>query len=211
MVISLIQVALRPMYDIFALSGSDDVAGAASEVLAKASPHPQAYDSSLVAPLRSVDCSRSGFIACYFYLYIILRENRVDSFVLNWFVEQLLADVCRTESMMHDEQYSQPLWFWTVMFGACAAAAARVTSPLENEQMKALMDAYMDKICLGSRVLNITSWNAAKSTLSLFAWEDDFDGEEELKALWEEAVFGDDSHRLRLQYPEPIDPQIVGW
>jgi hypothetical protein len=211
MIISLLGVALRPIYDIFALSGSDNTAEALSEVLAKKAPHPLAVDSDFVAPMRSVDSSRSGFIACYFYLYIILREGAVDAFVLSWFIEQLLADAYRTESLMQSGEYSPSLWFWTVMFGACTAAAAKVTSTLEGEQMKGLRDAYMDKINLGSRVLKIKSWESAKSTLRLFAWEDNFDGEEELKEIWEEAVWGDNTDPSPLHYPEPIDPQIIAW
>ncbi|KAI0128951.1 hypothetical protein BJ170DRAFT_594775 [Xylariales sp. AK1849] len=196
MIVSLLRIALRPIYDIFTLSGSDGPTEALSEVLAKKSPHPRAHDSNLVAPLRSVDCSRSGFISCYFYLYIILRENTVDSFVLNWFLEQLLADVYRTESLMQKGQYSQSLWFWTVMFGACATTAARIISPLEGEQMKDTRDVYLDKINLACQVLRIRSWEGAKSSLRLFAWEDAFDGEDELKGLWEEAVF--DSRHSKL-------------
>ncbi|KAI1878173.1 hypothetical protein JX265_002541 [Neoarthrinium moseri] len=196
-IVSILRIALRPIYDIFTLTGSEHLTEELSNVLARQSSHAQALDSNLVA-LQSVDSSRTGFISCYFYLYMILRESGVDAFVLNWLLEQLLADVCRTESLMHKGSYSQSLWFWTVMFGACATVAARITSPLENEQMSAIRDVYMDKINLASQVLKIKSWEGAKSALRLFAWEDDFDGEEELRRLWEEAVWEDDGHRPKL-------------
>ncbi|ORY63429.1 uncharacterized protein BCR38DRAFT_410356 [Pseudomassariella vexata] len=192
MVVSLLRVALRPIYSVFTLGGSNDNDSAEplSEILAKKSPHPQAGDSNVIAPLRSVDCSRSHFISCHFYLYVILRENTVDSFVLNWFIEQLLADVERTEEDMYKEQYSQSLWFWTVMFGACATTAARATSALEIEQMQSMRNEYLRKIDIASQVLRINTWEGAKAQLRLFAWEDDFNGELELKALWEEACMG---------------------
>ncbi|KAI0841624.1 hypothetical protein F5Y06DRAFT_307612 [Hypoxylon sp. FL0890] len=40
-----------------------------SEVLARKAPHVRASDSNVLTPPRSVDSSRTGFIACYFYLY----------------------------------------------------------------------------------------------------------------------------------------------
>ncbi|KAK8125364.1 uncharacterized protein PG998_001123 [Apiospora kogelbergensis] len=217
MIVSLLRVALRPIYSIATLSGADDTAEPLSEMLGRSSPHPETNDSGAIASLRSVDCSRSGFIACYFYLYIILREERVDSFVLNWFIEQLIADVCRTEAMMQKGQYSQPLWFWTVMFGACAVSVGRVVSSLESEQMQAVKDVYMAKIVLANQVLGIKTWGGAKSVLRLFAWENGFDGEEEIKALWQEATWRADRSRSDVSCGgvkdlmgfNPIDPQLA--
>ncbi|CAJ2506097.1 Uu.00g002270.m01.CDS01 [Anthostomella pinea] len=208
MIISLLRVALRPIYSVFTLSGEDgDSAGPLSEVMAQKTPPPahtpsssQAVDSNgVLAPLRSVDCSRVGFIACYFYLYVILREATVDPFILNWFIEQLLADVCHTEPLMYRGEYSQSLWLWTVMFGACVTTAARAGSAMEAEQMRLVHDIYLDKINLVSQVLRIETWEDAKGAMRLFAWEDDFDGELELKALWEEAVWQDDGKRPKTQ------------
>ncbi|KAI0166347.1 hypothetical protein GGR57DRAFT_22603 [Xylariaceae sp. FL1272] len=190
-IIALIRVALRPTYSVLTLSGADDPEEPLSETLARKTPHPRTLDVHASASHRTVDCSRSEFMSCYFYLYIILREETVDSFILEWFMEQLLADVCRTETLMQKGQYSQPLWFWTVMFGACAASAARVDSVKEDTEMKSLRDAYLDKISLASQLLKIKNWESAKSTMRLFAWEDDFDGDLELRAIWEEAVWRD--------------------
>ncbi|KAK8082358.1 hypothetical protein PG996_001139 [Apiospora saccharicola] len=201
MIISLLRVALRPIYSIATLSGADDTAEPLSEILGRRSPHPEANDSGMIAPLRSVDCSRSGFIACYFYLYIILREERVDSFVLNWFIEQLIADVCRTEEMMQKASIRNPL------------------SSLESEQMQAVKDVYMAKIVLANQVLGIKTWEGAESVLRLFAWQNDFDGEAEIKALWQEATWRADRSRSGVSCGgvkdilgfSPIDPQLVGW
>lgn len=197
MIISLLGVAMRPLrpkHDIFALSVLDDP----SEALTDASHDPQALDINSMGPMQSVDNSRNDFMSCYFYLHIILRDQWIDSFVLNWFLEQLLADVCRTEAAMQKGQYSQTLWFWTVMFGACATTAAKVTSPLEEEQMRVYRDVYLDKINLVSQVLKIRSWDEAKQTMRLFAWYDGFDGEDELQRIWEEAVWADGGHRPKL-------------
>ncbi|KAI0115236.1 hypothetical protein F4814DRAFT_313023 [Daldinia grandis] len=188
-IISLLRVALRPIYSLRMLGNSYDSEEPLSEILARKGPHSRVSDSNALSPLRSVDSSRSGFIACYFYLYVIIREGSVDSFILNWFIEQLLVDVCRTEMPMQTGQYSQSLWFWSVMFGACATMAAKTSDDLERKQMKVYRDVYSDKINLASRVLKIKNWEVAKSTLRLFAWEDGFDGETELKAVWEEAVW----------------------
>ncbi|RYP13354.1 hypothetical protein DL767_010796 [Monosporascus sp. MG133] len=191
LIISLLQATLRPIYSVFRLSSSSDWGESLPEVLAKKTPRSKEEDGNIVTPLRPVDCTRSGFMACYFYLHVILREERVDSFILNWFIEQLLIDVRRTELLMQNGRYSQSLWFWSVMFGACITTAAKTESSLEEAQMKLARDEYLDKINMGSQVLRIKTWEGAKAALRLFAWDDEFDGELELKAIWEESVWTD--------------------
>ncbi|KAI0194435.1 hypothetical protein EV127DRAFT_218587 [Xylaria flabelliformis] len=212
MIISLLRVALRPIYSMPTLSGADDPVEPLAEVLAKKTPPPRTSDIHTLPSHRTVDASRSEFIACYFYLYMILRDNNVDSFLVEWFIEQLLADVCRTEALMQKGQYSQSLWFWTVMFGACAANATKSYSAVEEAHMKTLKDVYLDKINLVSQLLKIRNWEGAKSILRLFAWEDDFNGESEMQAIWEEAVWGDNRKRLTTKYLDyiPLRPYDVG-
>ncbi|KAL7626171.1 hypothetical protein AAE478_002941 [Parahypoxylon ruwenzoriense] len=209
-IISLLRVALRPIYSLGILGSSYNSKRPLSDVLARKAPHPRASGSNVLAPLRSVDGSRAGFMACYFYLYVIMREGTVDPFILNWFIEQLLADVCRTETPMQKGQYSPSLWFWSVMFGACATMAAKTSDDLERGQMKVFRDAYLDKINLVSQVLGIKNWESAKSILGLFAWEDDFDGEMELKILWEEAVREGGGRRPKWYSAENVDYQNAG-
>ena len=204
LIISLLRVAIRPIYSVFTLGSTNDKGVPLSEVLAKRILVSAGTSDDGLSALRPVDSSRSGFIACYFYLYMILREERVDSFILNWFVDQLWADVCRTQGPMRKGRYSQSLWFWTVMFGACvvstigrpgsgspgSGSGPGPESSLEAAQLKRARDEYLDKIELASRLLRIRNWESAKSQLSLFAWEDDFDGEADLRTIWEEAVWG---------------------
>lgn len=194
-IISLLRVALRPIYSMPTLSGADDPGEPLAETLAKKAPHPRTSDIHTLPSHRTVDTSRSEFIACYFYLYMILRENDVDSFLVEWFIEQLLADVCRTETLMQKGQYSQSLWFWTVIFGACAANATKTYSATEEAHMKTLKDVYLDKINVVSQLLRIRNWEGARSILRLFAWEDNFDGESEIQSIWEEAVWGGNRKR----------------
>ncbi|KAI1393802.1 uncharacterized protein F4822DRAFT_424265 [Hypoxylon trugodes] len=206
-IISLLRVALRPIYNLNILGSWRDSDEPLSEMLGRKAPapHSRTSDGNVLPPLKSVDSSRSGFIACYFYIYVIMREGVVDSFMLNWFVEQLLADVCRTEEPMQKGEYSSSLWFWSVMFGACATMAAKTSDELERSQMKVARDVYLDKINLASQVLKIRNWESAKSTLRSFAWEDDFDGEMELKAVWEEAVWKGDGRRSKSCSAEIVD------
>lgn len=194
LVISLLRVALRPDYSLILLSNNP-----------KTVPLPDGDDDREVAQLRSVDSTRSGFLGCFFYLYVILGDNAVDPFIMHWFIEQLLADVCRTEGPMRRGEYSPSVWFWTVMFGACVASAAKPTSALEASQMKTTRDAYLDKINVASQLYRVKSWEGAKSVLQQFAWEDDFDGEDEIRALWEEAVWQDDGQRPKLRCNERIE------
>ncbi|KAI1826234.1 hypothetical protein F4861DRAFT_537340 [Xylaria intraflava] len=201
-IISLLRVALRPIYSMLTLSGADEPEEPLSEVLARKTPHPRTSGVHTLPANRTVDTSRSEFIACYFYLYIVLRENTVDSFLAEWFIEQLLADVCRTEALMQKGQYSQSLWFWTVMFGACAASTTKTYSATEASHMKMLKGVYLDKINQISQLLRIRNWERAKSVMRLFAWEDDFSGESEMQGIWEEAVWGDHGKRPRAKHLE---------
>ncbi|KAI0199569.1 hypothetical protein F4808DRAFT_208887 [Astrocystis sublimbata] len=205
-IISLLRIALRPIYSVPTLSGADGPTEPLAEVLAKNTPPPRTSDIHTLPSHRTVDASRSEFIACYMYLYMILRENDIDSFLVEWFIEQLLADVCRTEALMQKGQYSQSLWFWTVMFGACAAYSTKTYSATEQAHMKMLKDVYLDKINMASQLLKLRNWEGAKSVLRLFAWEDEFDGESEIQAIWEEAVFfwGNNGKRPATKYLEYI-------
>lgn len=212
-IISLLRIALRPIYSMPTLSGAEDPEEPLAEVLARKTPHPRTSDIHKIPTQRTVDTSRSEFLACYFYLYMILRENNVDSFLVEWFIEQLLADVCRTEALMQKGQYSQSLWFWTVMFGACAAHATKTYSDAEKSHMKMLKNVYLDKINLVSQIMRIRNWEGAKCVLRLFAWEDDFNGEIEVQAIWEEAVWGDNGKRPRtkhMDYKVALHPDETG-
>ena len=187
MITAILRIALRPVWNVNLLSGPRDIDEPLSEILANTPPNIE-LRSGTSRSMASVDCSRSGFIGCFFYLAIILRADCVDSFLLNWFVEQLFVDVERTEDAMKQGSFSQSLWFWTVMFGASAAAACGPMPRYEEVQWQQVREDYMDKISVANQVLRIRDWEDAKSILSLFAWEDDFDGEGEIRALWEEAV-----------------------
>ncbi len=86
-------------------------------------------------------------------------------------------------------------------------------SELERSHMKMLKDIYLGKINLVSQLLRIRSWEGAKSILRLFAWEDNFNGESEMQAIWEEAVWGDNGKRLRtkhLDYTVALRPGEMG-
>ncbi|RYP71020.1 hypothetical protein DL771_005115 [Monosporascus sp. 5C6A] len=108
-----------------------------------------------------------------------------------------VATLALVEVPMQKGQYSQPLWFWSVMFGACITTVGKTDSSLEEAQMKLARDEYLDKINMASQVLGIKTWEDAKSALRLFAWEDEFDGELELKAIWEEAIWADQGRAKR--------------
>ncbi|RYP00576.1 hypothetical protein DL766_007410 [Monosporascus sp. MC13-8B] len=110
---------------------------------------------------------------------------------------ELLIDVRRTELLVQKGQYRQSLWFWSVMFGACVITGGKTDSSLEEAQMKLARDEYLDKIKMASHVLRIKTWEGAKDALRLFAWDDEFDGELELKAIWEEAFWADQGRAKR--------------
>lgn len=76
-------------------------------------------------------------------------------------------------------------------FGS-GAAPVRGSSLDEEEErsVEAWRAKFGAKVRLACRVLGVTDWDGAREALRKFAWVQGFDGEEEIRALWEEAMAG---------------------
>jgi hypothetical protein len=136
--------------------------------------------------------SRNSYYTAFLYLCIILREGALSSFILKLLVDQLLDDAERTAKAFVEERCNRSLWFWTVMMTLAAVASAPTADKLEALEMLTWRGAIRGKIKLANSILGLTDWESAKAHLKLIAWKDGFDGEDELRRLWEDIAWDGD-------------------
>ena len=137
--------------------------------------------------------SRCSFMTCYLHMALALRPGVTSpyfsSYIINWLVEELLDDAARTEQAFVEGRCRHFLWLWTMMIALSAVATATATNKLEEKQMLMWRNAIYEKLRLANSVMDIRgSWETAKQSLRIVAWVDGFDGEEEIRRMWDEAV-----------------------
>ncbi|KAH6897230.1 hypothetical protein B0T10DRAFT_180450 [Thelonectria olida] len=132
--------------------------------------------------------SRTSFIATFFYLCSELGDRYFDVTLVDWLLEQLIDDVNAGEEHLRTSTWTRPLWLWCVMFGASIASTARATNAMEEMQLARWREVYNDKMRLVSQVLNIRSWDSAKTVLAGILPAMDEQAELGLRELWEEGV-----------------------
>ncbi|KAH8909990.1 hypothetical protein BR93DRAFT_925009 [Coniochaeta sp. PMI_546] len=122
---------------------------------------------------------------------MMLREGALSSFILKLLIDQLLDDAERTEKAFLEGRCNRSIWFWTVMMTLAAVVSAPAEDKLEAMQIMTWQGAISGKIRLANRVLGLNDWKSAKAHLKLVAWEEGFDGEEELRRMWEDITLED--------------------
>jgi hypothetical protein len=122
------------------------------------------------------------------YLSLVLRRGIMSSYVLNWLIEQFLDDADRLSPSVLDGTCHREAWFWTIILGASAVASVEWSNDLEKSQVEIWRRAFDDKIRLGSAVLGLTTWASAQQALKKLGWVESFDGEEEIRQIWERAT-----------------------
>ncbi|KAI1499848.1 hypothetical protein F5X99DRAFT_419633 [Biscogniauxia marginata] len=134
--------------------------------------------------------SRERLMSCYLSVFAILGSDSIDPFIINWLVEWMLSDLCHEEEVVRRGTFPRKLWFWGAMKSMCAVTATRANSDLEAYQIDKWRVLCQEKIRLVSRTLNLTTWEQVKELFVAWAWRDKFDEEQQLREMWEEAVFG---------------------
>lgn len=132
--------------------------------------------------------SHCAFFTCFLYLTMLLRRGKMNSYILAWLIEQSLDDLNRTQPAFLGGACNQPAWLWTCLFGISAVASATATNELERREILLWRRAANAKIRLASSTLGLHDWDSAKAVLRAAMWVDGFDGEEETRTLWENAV-----------------------
>ncbi|KAI0125620.1 hypothetical protein BJ170DRAFT_631839 [Xylariales sp. AK1849] len=152
--------------------------------------------------------SRARFSSCCFRLWTMLGAGDSDIFLLNWFVEALIDDICMTERGMLRGAIPRHLWFWAAMMARCAATSARPTCASEAQQIDEWKDIACGKIRLATEALNIKSWEEAKVVLKSWLWRDTLTDDQRLMEMWEEAVMGKETILDEAVSPECLDSRL---
>ncbi|KAK3944567.1 hypothetical protein QBC46DRAFT_251676 [Diplogelasinospora grovesii] len=136
-----------------------------------------------------VESSRCSFMSCYLYMSMMLRRGNISAFILNWLIEQIVYDLMRIEQGFIDGYCDRDAWFWSLILGLAAVGSA--TGPTQTEERQILMwqRAIFDRIRLANSVMCIRNWDEARARLGVVAWLDGFDGENEIRRMWEAVTF----------------------
>lgn len=152
--------------------------------------------------------SRFSFSFCFLILCTLLPEGVMGSFILSWLIDMILEEAERTEQFFLAGTISHDQWFWSALMGLAAVSGVPATNELERIQMQVWRRALHDKIRLANKVLGLHDWKSAKVPLRRIAWLDGFDGEAEMRQLWEEAAGQITDRSLQQGYGLPARPGI---
>ncbi|KAI1439187.1 hypothetical protein GGR50DRAFT_5947 [Xylaria sp. CBS 124048] len=155
--------------------------------------------------LSATAISRARLMSCYLCLFATLGTDMVDPFMLNWLVEWMLSDLTREEDSMRQGKFPRQVWFWAVIMVTCAVATARPNTELEIHQVGEWRKACREKIRLVSQALNLKTWEQTKEVLTAWVWRDSYDEEQQVREMWEEAVYGKTLAATRTASPSRYD------
>ncbi|KAI0157017.1 hypothetical protein GGR57DRAFT_463059 [Xylariaceae sp. FL1272] len=134
--------------------------------------------------------SRARLMSCYLCVFAMLGTDVVDPFMLNWLIEWMLSDLTREEEAMRQGKYPKQIWFWGVLMVTCAVATAKPSTNLETFQIEEWRELCREKIRMVSHALNLTTWEQTKEVFMSWVWRDNYDEEQQVREMWEEAVYG---------------------
>ncbi|KAI1737614.1 hypothetical protein F4680DRAFT_209345 [Xylaria scruposa] len=134
--------------------------------------------------------SRARLMSCYLCVFAMLGTDVVDPFMLNWLIEWMLSDLTREEEAMRQGKFPRQVWFWGILMVTCAVATARPSTPLEVHQIEEWREVCHEKIRLVSHALNLKTWEQTKDIFVAWVWRDNYDEEQQVREMWEEAVYG---------------------
>jgi hypothetical protein len=137
------------------------------------------------------ESSRNAYCTSFLYMSMMLREGTLSSFILKLLIDQLLDDADRTEKAFTEGRCNGSVWFWAVMITLAAVASAPAEGKLEAMQIITWQRAISGKIRLANTILGINDWKSAKAHLKLIAWQEGFDGEDEIRRMWEDIAWED--------------------
>ncbi|KAI1332764.1 hypothetical protein F5Y16DRAFT_407401 [Xylariaceae sp. FL0255] len=145
--------------------------------------------------------SRARLMSCYLCVFAMLGTNVVDPFMLNWLVEWMLSDLTREEEAMRQGRFPRQIWFWGILMVTCAVVTARPSTDLEVYQIEEWKELCHQKIRLVSRALNLTTWEQTKRIFMSWVWRDNYDEEQQVREMWEEAMYGKRLAMIRTASP----------
>ncbi|KAI1842933.1 hypothetical protein JX266_010951 [Neoarthrinium moseri] len=162
--------------------------------------------ASVFNPRRSLSgtwIAYTGFMWSYMYFFLILQNEDLDIFLFSFHLEDLLEAVTVSEQAALDGTYPVAAWMWAPVFGLCVLENVKARTGLERQQLGYWQESFLSKIRRVSRHVKIDNWEDAKDVLFNWTSGEPFDGEDQLKCLWERAVVGE-SPATSIQRPPAL-------
>jgi hypothetical protein len=139
--------------------------------------------------------SRCSYFTTYLFLALILPESKLSFYIIHWLISQAHEDLKRTKPAFLAGTCHQASWFWTTIFGLAAVMSATRANGLELREVQTWRQAFEAHVRLGSHVLGLRDWKSAVAVLKVVGWVEGFDGDEEIRAMWEAAVQSDSASK----------------
>ena len=134
--------------------------------------------------------SKIAFLLVSFYISIQMPQSAVSMYMLHWSTVMMLDILNKTRQGVIEGRLKATWWFWICMYGAAVAASAVPVSSQEVQEKGRFTRDFAEKLRWICDMLGIASWEDAAETLWEVRWEHGFEGEEDLRRIWEEAVLG---------------------
>lgn len=123
----------------------------------------------------------------YMYLSLVLRPGRMSNEILECLIDSIGRDTERLERNARNDSAEQSVLFWSLMLSSAALASTTPLPGVDGERLGSRKRAISNDLRGTSAMLRLHTWHAAVAVLKRVAFVE-FEGEQELKQLWEEAV-----------------------
>lgn len=131
--------------------------------------------------------SASARMIAYMYLSLVLRPGRMSNEILECLVDSVSTDTDGFERRAMDDSAEQAALFWSLMLSRAAMASITPLSGSGPEKLYWKQRLIDQNIRSASRLLQLQTWPEAVTVLGTVAFAE-FEGERELKSMWERAV-----------------------
>ncbi|KAL2284377.1 hypothetical protein FJTKL_09073 [Diaporthe vaccinii] len=131
--------------------------------------------------------SASARMIAYMYLSLVLRPGRMSNEILECLVDSVSTDTDGFERRAMDDSAEQAALFWSLMLSRAAMASITPLSGSGPEKLYWKQRLIDQNIRSASRLLQLQTWPEAVTVLGTVAFAE-FEGEQELKSMWERAV-----------------------
>ena len=132
--------------------------------------------------------TQTAFLMSFLYIYVRIPWNGLTSYMLNWAIEIFLDMLDKTESAVLEGTFDSSDWLWICLYGASAAGSIVLKFKDDFVQKAYWEREFGQKLRWISDVLQIKDWDTAARLLTTVHWDTKFEGEGEIRKIWEVAL-----------------------
>lgn len=131
--------------------------------------------------------SASARMIAYMYLSLVLRPGRMSDEILECLMDSVSTDTEGFGQRAIDDPAEQAALFWSLMLSRAAMASMTPMSGSGPENLYWKQRLIDQNIRSASAMLQLQTWPEAVAVLRRAAFAE-FEGERELKSMWERAI-----------------------